>query len=142
MRVIIAGPRYTNRHDKIEFTDYDEVLKAVKASGFVITEVISGCAKGVDTLGLKFAEMNHIPLAKFPVTKQDWAENPKSAGFIRNENMACYASSDVERGGLIAVWDSKSNGTRDMIGRARAKGLAVFIWRVDKPNGTTQPSLF
>jgi predicted Rossmann fold nucleotide-binding protein DprA/Smf involved in DNA uptake len=43
MRVIIAGSRYC--------TDRQEVLDAIRESGFKISTVISGCARGVDTIG-------------------------------------------------------------------------------------------
>ena len=43
MKVIIAGSR--------NFTDYKVLQDAIKNSGFKITEVVSGGAKGVDSLG-------------------------------------------------------------------------------------------
>ena len=72
----------------------------------MITEVVSGGARGVDHLGERFAQQNGIPLRIFPA---DWEKYGKAAGSIRNNQMALYA--DV----LLAVWDGDSRGTQDMI---------------------------
>ncbi len=45
MKVIIAGSRSIN--------DYRLVERAVADSGFDVTEIVSGCSKGVDTLAIK-----------------------------------------------------------------------------------------
>jgi len=113
MKVIIAGSR--------EIKDIQIVLEAIKQSGFTndITQVISGkCKKGVDTLGEKFAELAGLPVKPFPA---DWNKYGRGAGFVRNLEMADYADA------LIAVWDGESHGTKDMIDRAKAKGLKVYI---------------
>jgi predicted Rossmann fold nucleotide-binding protein DprA/Smf involved in DNA uptake len=58
MKTIIAGSRYIQ--------DYSLLDKVIKKSGFKITEIISGTAKGVDRLGEKYALDNNIPLSKYP----------------------------------------------------------------------------
>jgi len=101
MKCIIAGSR--------TITDKKEVFKALKDSGIKpseITEIVSGCARGVDTLGEEIAKSKKIPVKQFPA---DWKRDGKKAGIIRNTMMSRY--SDV----LIAVWDGTSNGTRHMI---------------------------
>lgn len=113
VKVIIAGGR--------DVTDYSAVVSAVKESGFEITEVVSGAARGVDRLGELFAEANNIPVKRFPAA---WDKYGRGAGHIRNGEMANYA------GGLIAVWDGESRGTRNMIDQARSKGLQVFVYRL------------
>jgi hypothetical protein len=111
MRVIIAGPR--------DYYNYDTVVAAVIASGFQITEVVSGKARGVDTLGEDWANANGIPIKPFPA---DWDKYPKNAaGPIRNEQMACYAEA------LIAIWDGHTSGTGDMIKRAKKHKLKLYI---------------
>ena len=122
MKTIIAGSR--------EIRDYDEVMRAIEASGFKneITEVISGMAKGPDILGFSWARTFGIPRKAFPL---EWLPDGKSgkvdraAGIKRNIRMAEYAAPD---GALIAVWDGQSPGTRHMIETARKKGLRVFVW--------------
>ncbi len=117
MKVIIAGSR--------EIYDPNLVRLAVEQSGFEITEVVSGCASGVDRLGEKYARCRHIDLARFPAAWRDidGAFNP-SAYLERNQRMSEYAEA------LIAVWREGTPGTLDMIKRAHAKGLKVFIYKV------------
>ncbi len=113
MKVIIAGSRH------MPFSCYPLVPLAVKASGFDVTEVVCGMAKGGDTLGRKWAVLEaKIPVKDFPA---NWEEFGKAAGSIRNEEMKEYADA------LIAfLWDG-SQGTADMINRMRKAGKPVFV---------------
>lgn len=116
MRTIIAGGR--------EITDYEEVCRAILFSNFDITEVVSGKARGVDTLGEQFAKEFNIPIKEFPA---DWNKHGKAAGPIRNCEMADYVG---DEGALIAIWDGQSRGTKHMIDYATKKGLKVYVHRV------------
>ena len=111
MKTIIAGSR--------TISDYAVVADAVKASGFEVTEVVSGAAQGVDKLGEIYAQKNNVSLKRFPA---EWDKYGKSAGYRRNEQMAEYAES------LIAIWDGKSKGTKHMIDIATRKNLKVYIF--------------
>lgn len=117
MKVIIAGGR--------DFTNYALVEEAIKRSAFEITQVVSGNAKGVDTLGEVWALANNVPVEAFPA---DWATHGRAAGPIRNREMADYADA------LIAIWDGESKGTANMIMQARNKKLNVFIYLVKESN--------
>ncbi len=110
MKTIIAGSR--------QAIDYSIIIKAVELSEFDITEVVSGTARGVDKLGERFARDNGIPLRLFPA---NWSKYGKSAGMIRNEEMAKYSDA------LIAIWDGQSRGTAGMIRLAKRFNLEVFI---------------
>lgn len=92
------------------------VERAIQDAGFPITEVVSGCASGIDRVGEFWALDNQIPLKKFPA---DWATHGKAAGPIRNEQMARYADA------LICVWDGTSRGSQNMIKTAREVGIPV-----------------
>ena len=59
---------------------------------------------------------------KFPA---DWKTYGKTAGPIRNKQMAEFASQQT--GMLIAFWDGKSRGTGSMIRLAKEYGLEVHI---------------
>lgn len=122
MKVIVAGSR--------GITDYDTVVRAIKESGFQITELVSGGAGGVDKLGEKYANRLEIPVKVFLA---DWEKKKASAGIIRNAHMANYAEA------LIAVWDGESRGTKNMIETAEKKGLKVFVWKT-QPSSTTKSS--
>jgi len=110
VKTIVAGSR--------TIKDKSLVAYVIKRSGFKITEVVSGRAKGVDTLGEEVAHDLGVSVKPFPA---NWNKHGKAAGYIRNQEMADYAEA------LIAIWDGKSRGTRDMISRAKKKGLKVFV---------------
>ncbi len=115
MKVIIAGSR-----DNIE---YQDVLSAMGECPWYseITEVVSGKARGVDTLGEQWAIENNISIKEFPA---DWKKFGRSAGIKRNEQMGDYADS------LVAVWDGESKGTKHMIDYSKNKGLKVFVYNL------------
>lgn len=98
MKVIVAGSRNVR--------DYKIVAETIARSGFQITEVVSGCAIGVDTLGEQWARANNIPIKEMPA---NWNQYGNSAGPIRNKQMALYADA------AIVIWDGESRGTRNMI---------------------------
>ena len=110
MKTIIAGSRTA--------TDYRMLLEALVECGWSVTEVVSGTARGADQLGEQFANEFNLPLHQYPA---DWAQYGKRAGYVRNAEMAQNAEA------LIALWDGKSKGTRDMINRALDQDLAVYI---------------
>lgn len=98
MKVVIAGSR--------SITDYSVVKYAIELSGFDITTVVSGTAKGVDKLGEKFAEDNNLNIIRFPA---NWSKFGRAAGFYRNWDMAEFCDAG------IIIWDQESKGTLQMI---------------------------
>lgn len=119
MKLIIAGSR--NFSDWQYFIDHFCKLPEWLLNTF--NEVISGGAKGVDSLGERLAQSCGIKLTRFPA---DWEKYGKKAGMIRNAQMAEYAD------GLIAFWDGKSPGTNNMINQMkRYDSKFIFIIRTD-----------
>ncbi len=116
MHVIIAGSR--------DITDYKLLEQAVINSKFSIDTVISGGARGVDRLGEIFAKQHNCNLV---IMRPDWDKYKKSAGYIRNSEMANKAAA-TGKGGLIAIWDGKSRGTKHMIDTATTKNLMVYVY--------------
>ena len=120
-RVIIAGSR--------NFNDYDKMLKVLDELGIHLIntideiEIVSGHARGADSLGERFAKTYGYPLKIFPA---DWDTYGKSAGVIRNEQMAKYAS-EADRGILVAFPLGESRGTRNMIKLAKQYELEVDV---------------
>lgn len=94
------------------------MCEAIEASGFQITCVLSGCANGVDRLGERWAEEHHVPVRRYPAK---WEMFGKAAGAIRNSEML----EDSEQ--AICIWDGKSPGTRDLIGKAKRKPLRLYV---------------
>jgi hypothetical protein len=80
--------------------------------------VVSGGAPGVDTLAERWAEQHDIPVTGFPA---EWSRYGKKAGPIRNKEMAGYAE------GLVAVWDGRSRGTKDMVRQWASMGSRSFF---------------
>ena len=111
MRVVIAGSRDGG-------FGVEDVAAAVTASGFPVSEVVSGAARGVDRLGELWARDRHIRVVRFPA---DWRRG-RGAGYRRNREMAAYADA------LVALWDGESRGTRHMIREMRRSGKPVSVW--------------
>ena len=133
VRIIIAGSRDFKDFNYLEkccLEVFYYLAKELKIlSGNLIedrdnVEIISGCARGADTLGEAFAEKYGLKVARFPA---DWDTFGRSAGYIRNEQMAKYAVSDDSFGILISFWDGKSRGTKNMIDLAKKYGLKGCI---------------
>jgi len=123
MRTIIAGSRQITNEDLV-FETIEEALK----DGFNITEIVSGTAEGVDTIGEKWANRNDIEVSEFPYENYLDENSGKVAPLVRNEKMAEYADQ------AIIVWDGSSSGTENMIEQAEKKELDLYINRV---NNTT-----
>jgi len=111
-RIIIAGTRTFNSYDAFR----KQLNEIIDVSCQV--EIVSGAAKGVDTLAIMYAEENSHKLKLFPA---DWEKYGKSAGAIRNKEMAEYGDM------LIAFWDGESRGTKMMIEIAKKKELPVIV---------------
>lgn len=99
LKVIIAGSRTFN-----DYKFFEKELN-IRIPPF-IEEIVSGDAKGPDKFAIKWAEEHGYPVKHFPA---QWDKYGKAAGMIRNHEMGNYADS------LIAFWDGKSHGTKDMI---------------------------
>ena len=111
-RVIIAGSR-----------DFDDYALLQDHADYMLSrqediEIVSGGASGADALGERYAKDRGYKLKIFPA---EWSKYGRRAGPIRNREMAEYADA------LLAYWDGKSRGTKNMIEEARARGLKVSI---------------
>ena len=114
-KVIIAGSRGFSNY-KLLREKCNEYLREKRKNYNII--IISGGARGADTLGEKYAQDEGFSLEVFPA---NWNKFGKSAGFRRNEQMAEVADA------LIAFWDGKSHGTKHMIEIMENKNLLVKI---------------
>lgn len=82
----------------------NRILNAYKYIFGMPVKVVSGGARGIDTIGEKWADKNNIDKLIFPA---EWDKYGKSAGFIRNEDI--IKNCDV----CLAIWDGGSNGTKN-----------------------------
>ena len=111
MKIVIAGGRDFDNYNLLR-EKCDEIIDSN------LTEIISGCAKGADTLGERYAKERGFNTKLFPA---DWKTHGRKAGPIRNKQMADYGEM------LIAFWDGKSSGTKNMIENSKKLGLIVHI---------------
>jgi len=112
-KVIIAGGR--------DFNDYELLKKKCDYYlQFVEDEVviISGMARGADSLGERYAQERGLKLEGYPA---NWKLYGKSAGFKRNQVLVKNASA------AICFWDGKSPGTKNTIDLCKQKGIPCKV---------------
>lgn len=114
-KIIIAGGRKFNDYKLLKST-VDNLLAEKSKTHKII--VFCGLASGADTLGDKYAKEKGYEVRYFPAK---WTEQGKTAGIIRNIEMADNADA------LVAFWDGQSPGTKHMINAAKERGLKVRI---------------
>jgi hypothetical protein len=102
-KVVIAGGRDFNDFPTLCDIMDKLLIEQIKVNKIV---VISGGARGADTLGERYARLRNFSLIKM---KADWNKHKKRAGFIRNREMLHIAN------GVVCFWDEKSTGTGDMV---------------------------
>jgi precorrin-6x reductase len=110
MRVLVCGSR--------GFNDYEFAKRFL--SGYGITSIIHGGARGADSCGAKYAQDVGIPCIAF---NADWNSYGRRAGIIRNERMLKEGAPDL----VVAFWDGNSKGTKHMIDIAEKAGVPVRI---------------
>jgi len=112
MRIAIVGSR--------TFSDYD-LLKNYITDIISVEEidmVVSGGAKGADTLGMKFAQNHDIELKEY---KPDWEKYGRAAGFARNKLIIDDADA------VFVFWDGISKGTKHDIDLAKKAEKELHI---------------
>lgn len=80
--------------------------------------IISGGAKGIDTLAAIYARENNIPLKEF---LPEYSKYGRSAPIIRNKQIV--EAADM----VMAFWDGKSKGTLSSINLAKKLGKSLLI---------------
>jgi hypothetical protein len=113
MKLAIIGSRTFNNYKLLK-----ETLEPYKTK---ITLVVSGAAKGADSLGEKWAYENNIKTLIFPA---DWDTHGKRAGYIRNEDI--IKNCDC----CIAFWDGESKGTKHSLSLCKKYDKPVKIIKV------------
>jgi len=113
-KIIVAGTRTFNDYELLE-ANLINILKGKRPSEVTI---VSGGARGADSLGEKFARKYNCWLKIFPA---EWDRYGKSAGYIRNADMAKFADA------CIVFWDGVSKGTKHMIDLADKHNLNLYV---------------
>lgn len=128
IRIIIAGSRGVPNT-----VDYQNACIEAMNGIFELRDadeedviLVTGMARGADQLAYSIAEDTDMFIAEFPA---DWDNVGRSAGYVRNAEMAEYADH------LIIVWNFESRGTRHMFDLAvRDKLYPIYIvpWMADE----------
>lgn len=116
LRIIVAGGRDFNNYELLKQTVNQFISDNSEANPYIVC----GRARGADTLGEKFAREYSYKIRYYLA---DWSTYGKSAGFVRNVEMAENADA------LVAFWDGNSPGTKHMIKVAKEKKLDVRVKR-------------
>lgn len=115
-RVIIAGSRTTPENNKELLEQISKILPKENLT------IVSGAARGGDRLGENWAKENGVEVKQFI---PDWNKHGKSAGMVRNKQMAEYATE------LLLIWDGESRGSANMKKEAEKRKLKIteIIWK-------------
>lgn len=80
--------------------------------------IISGGAKGIDSLAAEYATANGLALVEI---RPNYAKNGRGATFIRNREIVDNADM------VVAFWNGTSKGTKYTIDYANKKGVTTLI---------------
>lgn len=111
MKIAIIGSRECSN---IDFVGNLEAILNVSKDD----TIISGGAKGIDTLAANYAKENNLNLIEF---LPDYKKNGRAATFIRNREIV--DNSNV----VVAFWNGNSKGTKYTLDYARKKDKRIIV---------------
>ena len=109
MKIAIIGSRGIDRIDLSRYIP-DETSK-----------IVSGGAKGVDTLAREYAREHKIKLTEFLPKYKIYG---RGAPLRRNIEIIEYA--DI----ILAFWDGKSRGTKYVIENCRKRNIPIIVYLI------------
>lgn len=102
--LLVAGSRGFNNYallkEKLDYFLKNQTDKNI--------HIVSGGARGADTLAERYAKERGYEMHVFPA---NWDRFGKSAGYRRNEQMHKFIAQFPKRG-CVCFWDGKSKGTK------------------------------
>jgi predicted Rossmann fold nucleotide-binding protein DprA/Smf involved in DNA uptake len=101
------------------FSDYDFLCSVLDPQRKYITQIVSGGARGADTLAFDYATEYNIAVEVF---RPDYERYHKKAPFVRNKLIV--NNSDI----VIAFWDGKSTGTKHTLDYAKTKNIKSLVY--------------
>lgn len=130
MRLAVVG--YRGFHDyEWARKEINTLLEEERKEGETLECIVSGGAKGADTLAERYAEEHCI---KMEVYSPDWKKLGKAAGLIRNTDIVERATH------VLAFLSEKSRGTPDTIKKAKALGRYVRVVNIDSVSASSSSS--
>lgn len=115
IKIAVIGSRAGYPKDPAEMIE--ELLKVENLNKNEII-IVSGGARGVDSIAESWARSNNVETLIFPA---DWKNLGKGAGYIRNVQI--IDSADI----VLAIWDGQSRGTRHSLYLSRRSGKKVYL---------------
>jgi hypothetical protein len=120
MRLAIIGSRTINDYTFVRETILKHFVTTDPLIHMSITHIVSGGARGADSLGAQFAGEFGIPVTEY---LPDWETHGKKAGFLRNQDIV--TNCDM----VLAFWDGISKGTGHSLSIAkRIKKPTLIIY--------------
>lgn len=113
MKLAVVGSR--------SFCDESKLEQALESYKGRVTLVVSGGAKGADSLAESWASKNGIATKVF---KPDWQKYGRGAGMVRNKEIIENCDE------CVAFWDGKSKGTENSISHCNKFNKKVTIVRI------------
>lgn len=122
--LLVAGSRdYDNYDEMCQALDLLLSVQVTKGRHIVI---VSGGAKGADTLAERYADEHGYTAHIMPA---DWNTYGRSAGYQRNVAMHKFISNPSDRlRGCACFWNMKSSGTRHNFGLAKGYNTPLRIF--------------
>lgn len=120
MRILVCGSRHFNDYERLK----KEVLNALPVGDYLDATIISGHAKGADSLGERLAKDMGWKCEIYPAL---WEILGKRAGPVRNAQMLSQGKPEL----VIAFLAEDSVGTKNMIDQSRKAGVKVIV--IDVP---------
>lgn len=120
IRLAVIGSR--------EFSNKERLFKILDTNKHQIKLIVSGGARGADTLATEWATERGIPYLVFPALWRDpeTGLQDKGAGFRRNWDIIRQADK------VLAFWDMKSKGTANSLDIAKLLNKPVKIIDISK----------
>ena len=116
-RIAIIGSRDFNNYNYVE-----SKVKELMPKEDLEFIIVSGGARGVDTLAEQFADKYNY--AK-EIYRAKWHSHGKCAGYLRNHDIVRHADM------VIAFWNGISKGTKHTINIAKNGERIVHVIRID-----------
>jgi len=136
MKLIIAGCRDADLiNDPIATAEGDQgnigriIFHTIGWKVKEVDEVVHGDSGIIDISGGMWGALFNKKVTRYPA---NWDLYGKTAGHKRNRQMAEYADE------LLAIWDMKSSGTRNMIYTMLNMGKPVHIYPIKRWEGESE----